>query len=125
MLQGISLGNLTIDCKSPLPLRDFYAALLGWNPGLIQGFPVLRSPDGLLLLFSEAADFAYIPPVWPEEPGRQQKQMHFDFHVDHVPLAVAEAERLGARQAAAQYGEGRYVTMLDPEGHPFCLCARA
>lgn len=122
MTEGISLGNLTIDCRDAAGLRDFYAGLLGWEPDMISGFPVLRSGSGLLLLFSEA-DFEYARPVWPEEPGRQQKQMHFDFHVGDLPAAVAKARALGARLAKTQYGDSRYTTMLDPEGHPFCLCA--
>jgi hypothetical protein len=69
-------------------------------------------------------DFEYIPPVWPEEPGKQQKQMHFNFQVDDLPSAVEDAIKLGATKAAAQYGEEHFVTMLDPEGHPFCLCRK-
>ncbi|WP_242942799.1 VOC family protein [Papillibacter cinnamivorans] len=66
----------------------------------------------------------YVPPVWPEEEGMQQKQMHFDFQVSDVPSAVRQAEALGAVRAKAQFGETHFVTMLDPAGHPFCLCAK-
>ena len=31
---------------------------------------------------------------------------------------------LGAIKAAAQFGGDDYVTLLDPEGHPFCLCKK-
>ena len=48
--------------------------------------------------------------------------MHFDFQVPNVPEAVAYAESIGARKAAEQYGGEDFVTMLDPDGHPFCLC---
>ena len=54
----------------------------------------------------------------------QQKQMHFNFQVDDLQLAVDEAIRIGAVKTAQQYGGGHFVTMLDTEGHPFCLCAR-
>jgi len=30
---------------------------------------------------------------------------------------------IGAVKAESQYGGDDYVTMFDPEGHPFCLCA--
>lgn len=123
MIEGICLGNLSIDCKDAVKLRDFYENLLGWEPDMIQQFPVLRSSTGLMLLFNEA-DFDYIRPVWPEEVGCQQKQMHFDFHVDDVLDAVSQAEKLGAKKAKAQYGGKNYITMLDPEGHPFCLCSK-
>lgn len=123
MSKGISLGSIVIDCKNAGELRDFYARLLGWEAFAIEGHPVLRSEEGLLLLFVEA-DFEYERPVWPEAPGRQQKQIHFDFHVDDLPHAVADAETLGARKSPAQFGGQRYVTMFDHEGHPFCLCAK-
>jgi hypothetical protein len=35
---------------------------------------------------------------------------------------VAEAIRLGARQADQQPRPRRWRVMLDPAGHPFCLC---
>ena len=122
-MENICLGNITIDCENAVALRDFYAGLLGWTPDAIQGHPVLRGPAGLLLLFN-AADFGYERPVWPEEAGKQQKQMHFDFHVDDLAAATARAQALGARLAKTQFGGGRYTTLLDPEGHPFCLCRK-
>jgi predicted enzyme related to lactoylglutathione lyase len=74
----------------------------------------------MVFLFVEETD--YIRPVWPEEEGRQQTQMHFDFQVPDVAKAVKYAEALGAVRAPAQFGSGEFVTMLDPVGHPFCLC---
>jgi hypothetical protein len=50
--------------------------------------------------------------------------MHFNFQVDDLLEAVEGAIRLGASKTASQFGEEQYVTMLDPEGHPFCLCRR-
>ena len=84
--------------------------------------------NGMIVCFQgcdkDATMDEYIPPVWPEEPGRQQKQMHFNFQVDDLPSAVEEAIRLGAVKAASQYGGEQFVTMIDTEGHPFCLCRR-
>jgi len=77
----------------------------------------------MVVHFAEC-DFDYIAPVWPEEPGKQQKQMHFNFQVDDLSAAVEEATRLGATKTAEQYGGDHFVTMLDTEGHPFCLCKR-
>jgi hypothetical protein len=61
---------------------------------------------------------------WPEEPGKQQKQIHFNFQVDDLPSTVEEAIRFGATKAASQYGGEHFVTMIDPVGHPFCLCRK-
>ena len=122
MVKGISFGNISIDCQNPELLRDFYANLLGWETFEIYGLFALKSSDGLTLLFMEP-DLHYEKPVWPEEQGAQQKQMHLDFHVEDLESAVAEAELLGASKTEAQFGDGHFITMLDPEGHPFCLCA--
>jgi len=124
MIQGICLGSVSIDCKDPQALCDFYAAMLGWERVELWGCPALRNENALVFLFLEADDFEYIPPVWPEEDGTQQKQMHFDFQIDDLDSAVAAAEALGAVKAAEQYGGEYFVTMLDPEGHPFCLCVK-
>jgi len=120
MISGIKLGNVMIDCKDDLVLCSFYQHLLGWQRSELFGCPALASETGTVFLFVSEAD--YLPPVWPEEPGCQQKQMHFDFQVPNVPEAVAYAESIGAKRAPIQYGGEDFVTMLDPDGHPFCLC---
>jgi predicted enzyme related to lactoylglutathione lyase len=66
----------------------------------------------------------YISPVWPEENTLQQKQMHFDFQVPDVAAAVEYAISLGAIKAASQFGGSKFITMIDPAGHPFCLCSK-
>jgi predicted enzyme related to lactoylglutathione lyase len=118
MINNITIGDISIDCTDPERTRNFYASLTGWEKRVTYG-PALVCDNGLILLFM-GCDFDYIPPVWPEEPGKQQKQMHFNFGVDDLPSAVEEAIRLGATRAAVQYDGERYVTMFDPEGHPFC-----
>lgn len=75
-----------------------------------------------MFLFIEEPDYA--APVWPEETGKQQKQMHFDFQVDDVYVAVEKAISLGATKAPNQYGGEHFITMFDPAGHPFCLCKK-
>jgi hypothetical protein len=47
--------------------------------------------------------------------------MHFDFQVGDLDAAVADAVALGATPAAEQPRENVRV-LLDPAGHPFCLC---
>jgi catechol 2,3-dioxygenase-like lactoylglutathione lyase family enzyme len=123
MIKGACLGNVAIDCKDAQQLQNFYVELLGWEKLEIYGCPAVRSQSGIVFLFMPADDYDYIKPVWPEQPGKQQKQMHFDFQVDDLPAAVKQAEAIGAVKAENQYGT-EWVTMYDPEGHPFCLCAK-
>lgn len=120
MIPGIKLGNVMIDCQDDLLLCSFYERLLGWQRNELFGCPALTSETDTVFLFMLEKD--YLPPVWPEEPGCQQKQMHFDFQVPNVAEAVAYAESIGAKRAPIQYGGEDFVTMLDPDGHPFCLC---
>ena len=120
MLDGICLGNIMVDCKDEQKLCEFYHNLLGWERSEMYGRPALCSKDGLVLLFIE--DENYIPPIWPEEKGKQQKQMHFDFQVPDISSAVEYAQSLGAVKASLQFGGNDFVTMIDPAGHPFCLC---
>lgn len=121
----IRLQATTIDCKDPYALARFYADLTGWTiywhdeeyaclgaPGIGQGeYP------GLTFQRNDA----YVPPVWPEEPGAQQTMEHLDFAVADLPAAVEHALRCGASMARKQYST-EWTVMLDPEGHPFCLC---
>lgn len=118
----LTIGDLTIDCANPERARTFYAALTGWTKTIAYNTLALVADIGLTVLFHEP-DEPHVPPVWPEEPRQEQKQLHLDFTVDDVPSAVEHAIRCGATKAPVQY-TGHCVTMLDTDGHPFCLCAQ-
>lgn len=121
----IKLYATTMDCIDPYALAKFYAALLNWEipfhdadwacvgaPGKEQGtYPGItfqRNPE-------------YIPPVWPEKPEAQQQMAHLDFAVNDLEKAVQYAVQCGATVAAEQFSDD-WKVMLDPAGHPFCLC---
>ncbi|GHU79002.1 hypothetical protein FACS1894191_0830 [Clostridia bacterium] len=123
MIQNLTIGDISIDCQEPGKLRDFYAKLFGWEQRTMYGCPALIAGNSLTILFM-GCDFDYIPPVWPEEPDTQQKQMHLDFTVDDLPSAVEKALQLGAAKADEQYNSENLVVLLDPENHPFCLVRR-
>ena len=122
MIEDISLGNVMVDCDDEHKLCEFYQQLLGWEKCVMFDRPAVRSKSGIIFLFKQEKD--YVPPVWPEQSGKQQKQMHFDFQVPDVSAAVQRAENLGAVKAELQFGGEHFTTMLDPAGHPFCLCAK-
>lgn len=121
----IKMYAFTLDCLDPYALAKFYAELLQWEipfhdddwacvaaPGAQQGaYPGLtfqRNP-------------AYIPPVWPEEPEKQQQMAHLDFAVNQLEEAVQYAVSCGAAVADQQFSDD-WTVMRDPAGHPFCLC---
>ena len=124
MVNGIIIGDLSIDSADSDRLQAFYVGLLGWEKRTMWNCPAVVSTGGKMCFLFMKCECDYVPPIWPEEPGKQQKQMHFNFQVDNLPQAVEEAVRLGASKAKAQFGGDDFITMLDPDGHPFCLCRK-
>ena len=122
MVDEVVLGNVMVDCDDERKLQRFYGELLGWEMCELFARPAVSSSSGIVFLFIEEKD--YVPPVWPEDTGKQQKQMHFDFQVDNVAEMVKKAESLGAKKAESQFGGNDFVTMFDPARHPFCLCRK-
>lgn len=122
MVDEVVFGNVMVDCDDERKLQRFYGELLGWEMCELFARPAVSSSSGIVFLFIEEKD--YVPPVWPEDTGKQQKQMHFDFQVDNVAEMVKKAESLGAKKAESQFGGNDFVTMFDPAGHPFCLCRK-
>jgi hypothetical protein len=110
-----------IEAPDPLALAIFYSDLLGWSISHQEpGTAVLAAPEGSIYIVFQVAD-DYQPPVWPPVDGAQRTMMHFDFQVGDLDSAVAEAVVLGASLAPHQPRENVRV-LIDPAGHPFCLC---
>ncbi len=111
-----------VEAPDPAALARFYSGLLGW-PVVSEepGSTVLATArDGsAFVVFQQATD--YVRPVWPPEDGHQRPMMHLDVQVGDLDSAVEEALALGATLAGSQPQENVRV-MLDPAGHPFCLC---
>ena len=110
-----------IEAPDPGVLARFYSELLGWP--IVHEEPstaiVAAPPGAIYLVFQLATDF--VAPTWPPIDGKQRPMMHFDFEVGELESATAEAIALGATLASAQPQENVRV-LLDPAGHPFCLC---
>ena len=121
----IKLYALTLDCKEPQELAKFYAALLAWEIPYVDGeYACIGAPGAQQgaypgITFQKNPD--YLPPVWPTEPDAQQQMAHIDFAVADLDAAVEHAVRCGATVAPQQFSDS-WTVMLDPSGHPFCLC---
>ena len=122
---SITWTTLTVDCSDAEVLGAFYSQLLGWDitgrDG--SGWLQLRNPQGGISLNIQAED-AYAAPVWPDQPGRQAKMMHFEILVDDLEAAVQLVRDLGGNEALMQPADRdrtRLRIMIDPAGHPFCL----
>lgn len=121
----LKMYSFTLDCVSPNELAAFYAELLGWvvvftddnyacvgaagtQQGAYPGITFQQNPE-------------YRAPVWPSEPGAQQQMAHLDIAVNNLEEAVKHAVQCGATVADKQFSSD-WTVMLDPAGHPFCLC---
>ncbi len=117
---SLRLATLCIDCADAHAMADFYGRLLGWDVTIRQpGWVLMRDPAGGTGLSFQAEE-GYRAPVWPEQPGAQDKMLHLDIKVDDLDAAVDHALASGARLAAHQ-PQSRVRVLLDPAGHPFCL----
>ena len=119
----LNVKQVTIDCINPKKLSAFYSKLLDWE--------VEYEDENFVRIVSGIGNFGlgfqynedYIPPVWPEETGKQQQMEHLDIYVEteeEMGAAVEYAIACGASRAKVQYSDG-WTVMIDPEGHPFCI----
>jgi predicted enzyme related to lactoylglutathione lyase len=110
-----------IEAPDPGALARFYSELVGWPIEHEEpGTAILAAPEGsIYVVFQQATD--YQRPVWPPVDGAQRPMMHFDFQVGDLDSAVEDAVALGATLADSEPQENIRV-LLDPAGHPFCLC---
>lgn len=111
---------LCIDCSDASRLARFYADLTGgevtgeypeygYASADVAGTPVnFQSVEG------------YTRPEWPGQERPQQ--FHLDFRVPDLEAATQHALSLGGSVARDPGGDATWRIMLDPEGHPFCLC---
>lgn len=115
----------TLDCKEPKELAAFYAKMLQWDVVYSDEHFAVIGPGGVQqgaypgIMFQQNEQ--YQPPFWPEEPEMQQQMAHMDFAVNDLEGAVEYAMQCGASVAKEQFSTDWRV-MIDPEGHPFCLC---
>jgi catechol 2,3-dioxygenase-like lactoylglutathione lyase family enzyme len=119
--------GVCLDCQDAEELASFYAGLLGMDEVARDGseWILLRHPDGGTTLSVQAESW-YEPPVWPETRGGQTKMLHLEIEVDEMQSAIEHAVSCGATVAAQQPSDRdprELRVMLDPAGHPFCLCA--
>lgn len=110
----------TIDTSDASRLARFWADLLGAQVSVDMpehGYAqVTRGAH--VLNFQTVAH--YTRPAWP---GQQQpQQFHLDLRVSSLADGIAHAQRLGAQEADVQPAPDAYRVLLDPDGHPFCLC---
>lgn len=121
----IKMYSFTLDCKEPYELAKFYSELLNWEIYFHDEEYTIVGQSGIAqgacpgITFQKNID--YKPPVWPTVEYSQQQMAHIDFAVNDLDKAVKHAINCGAIETKKQFSNDWRV-MLDPAGHPFCLC---
>jgi hypothetical protein len=137
-MPSIAVRTVNFDCSDAHEMARFYGGLLGWEPTAVEpGWVLMRHPQGGTGLSFQKIE-GYERPMWPEEPGRQQKMIHLDVQVTPpggdskgggyseeegqtaLEEAVSLALSLGGTLAERQFRTDLRV-VLDPSGHPLCL----
>ncbi|WP_243063959.1 VOC family protein [Humibacter sp. RRB41] len=112
---SLAVVAVSLDCADHDELAGFYAALLDgsivWRTGAAAAVRV-----GGYVLIAQRVD-PYVKPVWPGA-----SIVHLDLSGPDLDLEdqAAFAIAHGATVADVQ-PDPRWVVMLDPAGHPFCL----
>ena len=109
--------TIVLDCPDPEALAAFYAAMLDWKVDPSEGWIDVKAEHGQCLSFQKVE--GYVAPEWPGQEKPQQ--MHLDVVVDDLDDAEAAVLELGATKHEHQPGT-TFRVLLDPAGHPFCLC---
>jgi predicted enzyme related to lactoylglutathione lyase len=107
------LENVTIDCRDPRALAEFWGSVLGvgigggWGPYVF----LEKLPSGLELAFQRVA-----------EPKSAKNRLHLDVRVLEMEAASRRVVELGGQVVGDVDDEGHgWRVMLDPEGNEFCL----
>jgi predicted enzyme related to lactoylglutathione lyase len=108
-----------MDCADPSELAEFYGQVLGWDVTHYQDESAVITDGRTTIRFGRVD--GYEPPNWPDPAA--PKRYHMDLDVDDVAGAAGRCLELGASKPGSQPGDGeRWMVLLDPAGHPFCLC---
>ncbi|WP_052864298.1 VOC family protein [Streptomyces niger] len=107
------LDEIVFDCHDPQELARFWARLL-------ESEAVRRN-----------ADWSYVdPPEMPRlafqrvpEPKTTKNRVHLDLLAGDIPMATAEAVRMGAVAVGELVTNpyGQFQILVDPEGNEFCF----
>jgi predicted enzyme related to lactoylglutathione lyase len=116
-----TLTMVNLDSGDPVALTNFYAKVLGWTVAYAdEDYGMIRNDSGTTIGFGRIDD--YRSPTWPDSHGT--KRYHLDLQVGELEKAKDELVELGATVADPQPGPGKWLVMLDPQGHPLCLVAK-
>ncbi|MET3806009.1 putative enzyme related to lactoylglutathione lyase [Nakamurella sp. UYEF19] len=108
---------VTVDCADPVSLAGFWSVLLDR--------PISAEHDGpgWATVGSRLDDQPRLTFQAVPEARTAKVRIHLDVQVDDIAAGRRQVQELGGRWSGERhdYDEGVVLTMLDPEGHEFCL----
>jgi predicted enzyme related to lactoylglutathione lyase len=113
-----TLAMVNLDCEDPRALAEFYHEVLGWQVTHSEDTYAMITDGGTSIGFGRVE--GYRPPAWPDEDAA--KRYHLDLSVDDLDEAEARCQKVGATRPDFQPGGDRWRVLIDPAGHPFCIC---
>lgn len=112
-----ALAGVTLDCRDPGEVAEFYQRLGGGEIVYSSRSFVYLAVGGFGLGFQR--DPEHQAPTWPDRDVPQQG--HVDFRTAELDRAEQAALAAGARRAAHQPAPEVWRVLFDPAGHPFCF----
>lgn len=116
----LKLQCVTVDCRDPRKVAEFWAAALGWqitfsdeNETAVECVDAQSSIPFPDLLF-----------LRDDNPKSVKNRLHLDLRPDDQTAEVARLEALGATHIDIGQSESAsttWVVMADPEGNEFCV----
>lgn len=113
------LAAVSIDAADPRPVAEFYRRLLELETAFETDDFVALKGAAVLITVQRVAD--HVVPDWPA--ASVPKQVHLELAVDDLDAAERLALSLGAVRPEEQPAPEKWVVLVDPAGHPFCLTA--
>lgn len=113
-----TISSIIFDCADPMALAAFYAKAIGGKVG--DADADFAAVDGGPVHLGFQRVNGYRGPGWPNDG----KHAHLDLEVDDLDAARDELVALGAAVPDFQPGDGQWIVLTDPEGHPFCIAGR-
>lgn len=109
-MSAMRINALVVDAADPERLAAFWSEVLG-RPIVGRGGPYvwLRRENDLGLGFQKTT-----------EPKSGKNRMHVDIASPEPAAEQRRVEALGGRRLA-QYDDGGFLVMADPEGNEFCI----
>ena len=116
-MSNIRLGSIALDCADTAELSSFWADLLGGEIAFSSDeFAAVRT-DRIWLAATQVE--GHTPPTWPD--GRVPSRSISTWPSTTSPRPSSGRCPWAPSVPRPQPAPDRYLVLLDPAGHPFCL----